>query len=198
MTPPKESKPAEDKKARGPVNYMVFVENDDGSWWLAAADRESSSAQKLRGDLLTELEAAGHSPDYTRLVIIQTSLAQVVEHKKEVIEKHTFTRTKLTGDDASIEPPATLPPAGTEAGIAARAAASPAPAGALVDPAEAAAHAAVVAEAAERAASVPPVDPDDDEERGNPDLDPTTGLTRRTAAQARPEDEGRTVFPIEE
>lgn len=196
-TPP--AKKDDDKKPRGPVNYLAFVEREDGSWWLAAADRESSSALKLRGELLAELEAEGYAPDTTRMVIMQTSLAQVVEHKRETIVKDTFKKTELTAGDASITPPPPLPPADTEAGLAARAAASPAPPDAIVGAGEAAAQAAHAAEAEARAAAVPPLDPDDDEREftGNPDLDPVTGISRRSASEATPADEGNTVFPIE-
>lgn len=229
MTPPK-SNAAPDRKERGPVSYLAFIEADDGRWWLAAADREATSVQKLRAELLDELEAAGHTPSTTRMVLVPTAVANVIEHEREVITKDTFRKGELTRGDASIEPPALMPPASTEAGIAARAAATPAPPGALVDPgdpagsvvsetpvggipsgwdggstyspddpASQAAQAAAKAETDARRAAVPPVDPDDDEAEftRNPDIDPATGLSRRTAAQATPADEGRTVFPIE-
>jgi hypothetical protein len=66
--------------------------------------------------------------------------------------------------------------------------------------ADTAAQAAVNAEAAARAAAVPPADPDDDETEftGNPDVDPLTGVSRRTAAESTPADEGTVIFPIDE
>lgn len=187
-----------EKKARGPVNYMAFVEGEGGFWWLAAADREATSAFALRKELIAELEYEGSVPDRVRIVIIQSSLAHVVEHTREVVQTDKFKATKLASDDAQITAPPPLPPADTNEGVAARAAASPAPAGAIVSAGDAALAAAVAAEGAGRAAAVMPVDPDDDEEARNPDIDPATGLSRRSADQARPDDEGRTVFPIPE
>jgi hypothetical protein len=66
--------------------------------------------------------------------------------------------------------------------------------------ADTAAQAALNAEAAARAAAVPPADPDDDEAEftGNPDVDPLTGVSRRSAAESTPEDEGMTIFPPDE
>jgi len=188
----------EPKRERGPVNYLAFVEGEGGFWWLAAADAEATSVYTLRKEIIRQLESEGSLPDKLRIVIVPTGQAHVVEHTREIIQKDSFSATKLRADDAGVSAPPPLPPAGTEAGIAARSAALTPPDGAIVGIGEAAAAAAAAAEAAGRAASVMPVDPDDDEaEYRNPDVDPITGISRRPASQATPADEGRTVFPIE-
>lgn len=186
-----------EKKERGPVNFLAFVEGEGGHWWLAAADREATSAQKLRTELLAELEEAGHVPTTTRMVIVPTATANVIEHTRVIEQRDTFTKATLTADDASPAQPAQLPPAETEAGVSARMAASPAPADAIAQPADTVGpHVAAGAESASYDGTGRNLDGDFDEAT-NPDIDPLTGVSRRTAAQATPADEGTTVFPIE-
>lgn len=200
-----------DKKPRGPVSYIAFAEIRPGWWALVAAGRESSSVYALRRELREELsaaqaEAGEQVTDAHTLVILPLDQAHVVEAAQTITVKETFTKTSLKPApplSSLITGPKQL---GPEAAIAERmGAGAPAPEGAGpgdlspedAERADAAAQAALAAAADARAAQVPPVDPEDDEEASNPDIDPATGLSRRPASEARPEDEGRTVFPVD-
>jgi hypothetical protein len=220
--PPKKEATTEQKK-RGPVKYLAFAEIKPDVWALVANNREASSVYALRKELRAEVSAAqadsGVAVDTgVMLVIIPLDQAHIVEAAQQITVEETFTKTELRepaplGD---LLAPVQLDP---EAAVAARMGAGPVPEGAVTTfpaavvsgeqaaemlapfsggPGAEAAQAALSAEAAARATQVMPVDPDDDEaDRGNPDIDPATGLSRRPASEARPEDEGRTVFPID-
>lgn len=211
--PPATSSADTAAKPRGPVNYLAFAELAPGWWALVAADREASSVHQLRKELRVEIgeaqeDAGVDVTDATRMVIIPADRAYVVEAVREVTVRETFHKVQL--DDAAVQPLTSMvtgpaPSAGSEADVSARMAAGPAPpdappqAAAAVaepEPGAAAAAAALAAEAGARAAQVPPGDPDDEDDL-SPDTDPRTGTSRRTAAQATPADEGRTVFPID-
>jgi hypothetical protein len=199
-----------DKKERGPVKYLALAEVTPGRWAIMGdPGREATSVYTLRREVRAELDAAaaatGTLAGSHRLIIVPLDQAHIVEASVEMEVRETFTKATLDPgpDPATLAGLVAPPQAETEADVAARMAAGTPPEGAIVgapdvvaEPGAAAAHAAVVAEGAARAAQVPPVDPDDDD-GPNPDIDPLTGVSRRTAAEARPEDEANTVFPID-
>lgn len=212
-----------DKKPRGPVRYIAFAEIRHDVWALVANGREASSVYTLRRELREEIAAAqadaGAPMPGIPLVIIPLDQAHIVEAEQQITVKETFTKKQLREPAplGSLLAPQQLDP---EAEVAARMGSEPAPPEAIapgpdraatpaeaardralaeageIEPGAEAAQAALVAEAAARTAAVLPPDPDDEDVR-NPDTDPATGLSRRSAAEARPEDEGRTVFPID-
>lgn len=192
-----------DPKPRGPVKYLAMAELSPGRWAIMGEPgREASSVYTLRKELRAELDAAAEATgaptgDVNDLIIIPLDQAHIVRAAREMEVRETFTKTTLkAGPDIAT----LMVPVESEADVAARMAAGPVPDGAVVPPdsppdpvAEAAHRAAMAAEAAARAAM--PADP---EAELPPDVDPDTLLSRRTADQAVPEDEGRTVFPMDE
>lgn len=201
--PEKQSKTT--PKPRGPVNYLAFAEYEPGAWALVAYDRESSSVYALRKELRQELsdaQAEGGRPVSvgTKLVIIPTAQAHIIEAAQRVEVKETYQTVKLKDVAVLSSLFQERVPLSPEAEVAARMGAGEPP---ELEPeaeqAAGAAHAAALAaEAGARQGQALPLDPDDDEDHGNPDIDPATGLSRRPASEARPEDEGRTVFPVDE
>lgn len=189
--PPVPAKPKTAKK-RGPIDYLAFTQI--GNRWFLVFDDQAANVYALR-KLLVEKMGAGIA-----LVIIPKGLAHIVGHERTVIVKDAFEpgpELVVTNPwEAPVHAAEHLP---NEGGLPLVAPEELEP----IDPAAAAmaARAAAAAQAAEEAArsgQVPPIDPDDDEDGHDPDRDPATGLSRRTAAEARPEDEGRTVFPVDE
>lgn len=210
----KEATTAEAKK-RGPVKYLAFAEIKPDVWALVANNREASSVYTLRKELRAEVSAAqaesGQAVDPgVTLVIIPLDQAHIVEAAQQITVEEKFTKTELREPAplGELLAPVQLDP---EAAVAARMSGGLVPDGAIaVGPdipveeaspgaqaADRAARAALQAEAGARASQVLPVDPDDDEDRGNPDIDSATGLSKRPASEARPEDEGRTIFPAD-
>lgn len=199
------------KKPRGPVSYVAFVEAANGLW-LRVGPRGASSVYALRKELLVELREKLSIHGTTRMVIVPTAQAHIVAHEHEVIERDIFTPAKL--DVAEVPDMPDMPQ------VIALPDAGDVPPSGMIEPligdelpdrdatpeeaerdaaAAAASQAALAAEAAAREGQVLPVDPDDDDEDArNPDVDPSTGISRRSAAEATPADEGRTVFPIDE
>lgn len=209
-----------DAKKRGPVKYHAFAELAPGWWALVAADREASSQVVLRRELRAEIqdaqaEAGVQITDSVQLVIVPSDRAYVVTATRTMTVTETFAKSKLSAAApiASMIAGPPQPHAPTEAELAARAGAGPPPPGAdepqppsapplpqqgnAADMAAAErAHAAAIAAGSARA---PGVAPDEQTTAATPAfiVDDDDGLAKRPASQARPDDEGRTVFPLD-
>lgn len=206
MAPASKKEATSEAKKRGPVKYLAFAEIRPDVWALVANNREASSVYTLRKELRAEVSAAQAESGATvdpgvMLVIIPLDQAHIVEAAQQITVEEKFTKTELREPAplGELLAPVQLDP---EAAVAARMSGGLVPDGAIAEgppafegPGAEAAQAALAAEAGARASQVLPVDPDDDEERGNPDIDSATGLSKRPASEARPEDEGRTIFP---
>lgn len=190
--PPKTEKPPEPKK-RGPVLYLAFAQLD-GRWYLVANEREATSVYQLRKELVDQIGPG------IGLVIIPQKQAHVVRHRRKTTTTDTFDGAVPLdvvmgpGEEAVAAHELLMQRAEEVGGMALGIPDLPP---AVAAAAAEAAAAAQAAEEAARAAAVPPVDPDDDEPR-DPDIDPVTGLSRRSASEARPEDEGRVIFPLDD
>lgn len=200
-------------KPRGPVRYIAFGEITPGWWALMAADREAANVYELRKALRAELndaqaEAGVQVTDELALVIIPIEQAHVVGATRKVAVTETFEKITLQdGPPLASMLAGPQPAPETEADVAARMAAGAPQAAA--EPGTEPVMDDAAAQAAERAlAAARRVDPSAgaDAPRAvpaprapiNPDIDPETGLSRRSAAQARPEDEGTVVFPLDD
>lgn len=199
--------PAPEPKDRGPVKYIAFAEVTPGHWVLMGeAGREATSVNVLRKEVRAELDAANDAAglppnDAHNLVIVPFDRAHIVTAARETEVRETFKKATLEpGPDLTT----VILPMVTEADVAARMAGGTPPPGAVVMPtADPPPH-----------ADAPPIDPTGDPDdmaaarraeaeaiaaaQTNPDVDPDTLLSRRTADQAVPEDEGNTVFPMDE
>jgi hypothetical protein len=191
---PPAPKKADAKKRSRLVNYLAFVETQQGVW-LRSGPRGASSVYALRRQLLEELRA--YVSDTTNIVIVPLAQAHVVQHEHVVTERDTFTAAKLDyadlaawlqqqADDAQAAALAHLPVADVPGYVVPDLPDDPGPDD---DP---------IVNDVTPASGPPPADPDAEDERdfaGNPDLDPATGVSRRAADQATAADEGVTIFP---
>jgi hypothetical protein len=163
------------KKSERSVSYLAFLEVAPG-WWRCIPELSATSVYALRRELVARY------PEASTLAILPVAKAHVVSYAKETVQMDLFKPATIAPAEETPEPPPWHDPGDPDAEHAA----------------ERALEAATAAEAEVRAATPPPpVDPDDDEtpEDG---VDPETGLSRRPASEARPEDEGSTVFPVDE